>query len=326
MLGECMFMKNIMNKKRRNGFTLIELLVVIAIIAILAALLLPALASAKRKAKLAQCQSNFHQIGLASNVYANDYNDYYPICKIGAGNSGANQFNNITSQHYTVYVATLPAGSTPVKQTIQAGVFDCLGFLYETHGIGNGMALFCPSFPDSTGDTPAAYSTPSFMSTPVTPALIGGGYAIYGTMLFNPRRTDAWGTDNAGGGGNISRAFPKTSSHWTGPTDGGPTTATPGALNGFTYAAPGGRHLFGTDNMAILNQYASFSPGTFAHYPSQGFNCLFTDGSVSFVQSVTAFNFIAPGNNLPGPVTPDNEGAPVPQIYDAIYSWLENGQ
>ena len=63
---------------RLRAFTLIELLVVIAVIGILAAMLLPALSSAKQRAWTAGCNSNLHQIGLGMKMFADDNDGLYP--------------------------------------------------------------------------------------------------------------------------------------------------------------------------------------------------------------------------------------------------------
>ena len=101
------------NQSSRLAFTLIELLVVIAIIAILAALLLPALVSAKEKARRASCQSGLKQLGLAVTMYGGDNQDKVPTGVRDDGGEhtiwiGTNTFNAI-KQYSGTNMSTCPS-------------------------------------------------------------------------------------------------------------------------------------------------------------------------------------------------------------------------
>ncbi|HLX96134.1 MAG TPA: DUF1559 domain-containing protein [Verrucomicrobiae bacterium] len=110
-----------MRRRIQAGFTLIELLVVIAIIAILAAILLPALAAAKARALAIQCASNMRQLGLGINLFAGDHRDMYPAAGLQA--SGTSHGNELVFTWDTWIYNYMGGGNNVPMTQLRLGEF-----------------------------------------------------------------------------------------------------------------------------------------------------------------------------------------------------------
>ena len=159
--------------KRAGAFTLIELLVVIAIIAILAAMLLPALSKAKATALRVSCTSNLRQIGIAIASYTGDANDFLPICGWPAGQNPWQTYSACRVQ--------------PGTMTLTRGYIG-LGLLYGSKAVSDAKVFYCPGNKGIGNNWVYSYYATAPNRWPSTPPASGDEQVRTGYNFYPQRR------------------------------------------------------------------------------------------------------------------------------------------
>jgi prepilin-type N-terminal cleavage/methylation domain-containing protein len=233
-----------MRRKSNNGFTLIELLVVIAIIAILAAMLLPALASAKERAKRTQCVNSLRQLSVGCTIYAGDNDDWFPSWGGNAINTRTKNVIDLSNYiRYVVFGGPVNGGHISEKATVvngQGAQYENMGYLYPTTLAGDGRLFFDPAYPQTSPLAADAYSSSGLLSY----GNVNGTGAVRASYTYNPV------VDSKG-----LRLFQKASQIK-------------------------GRRVFIMDY--IDTQMTN--PSYFAHFRAKGWEMAMTDGSVGFAK------------------------------------------